>query len=607
MVAAMTLLLGPSSPASAQPSIAPQSPLSGQCTTQQWQNPGNFKMCVGKLADLGQDRLQCLKAPTPEAPDSGMAGWFASEPASAKKSGVSGIYSQYGYAGYDYELYDVGCVSPLTHTSDSFEDTAANGEFMLATSVIGASNALREKSWEPQSMWGWADPLVDKATKSIYTKVFTVFGSITLAVVGLYLLWRSRQSDMSNAMTTAGWAIFVMVAITAIAAWPVRSAHLADQSLVSGLNVVHSAIGPDAESTGVCAFPDDPDACVDHRSPAVRASDTVTQTMLYRNWLRGLLGSADSPTAKKYGLLLYDAKSLSWTDEQQIQQNPGTRDALIAEKNQDWMKVAEQIKTEDPEAYNYLQGNEGMDRIGAGFIAILSSLFFAMFDITASVLVLIGFLIFRWAVIAAPVLGTLGLLRPASSGLRRLANSVIAAIFNIIIFGAGAAVYLYAVDLIMATATLPGWLQVVLVWLVGVVGWLLLRPYRRITQMGGRDSTAAVADVGSWHRRFFRDARAAARLQRAEADVTSDPRAARRLELESRSARPETRSDDVELPRSRQRPESASTAVVRRRRPASEWTEPDVPDDSSGYTIYRPDSAPASTPARRPESSPVSS
>ena len=116
----------------------------------------------------------------------------------------TGLYSQYGYAGYDYTTYDVGCVSPLTHPASSFEDTIANGEFMIATSVIGASDALREKAWDPQSMWGWADPLVDKATKSLYAKVFTVFGAITLAVVGLYLMWRSRQADMSNAMTTAG-------------------------------------------------------------------------------------------------------------------------------------------------------------------------------------------------------------------------------------------------------------------------------------------------------------------------------------------------------------------------------------------------------------------
>ena len=57
-----------------------------------------------------------------------------------------------------------------------------------------------------------------------------------------------------------------------------------------------------------------------------------------------------------------------------------------------------------------------MDRIGAGFIAILAAVLFALFDLTASLLVLLGFLIFRWAVIAAPILGTVGLLRPASAG-----------------------------------------------------------------------------------------------------------------------------------------------------------------------------------------------
>src|SRR5262249_31348933 len=150
----------------------------------------------------------------------------------------------------------------------------------------------------------------------------------------------------------------------------------------------------------------------------------------------------DSETAKKYGPVLYDAKSFTWAEIEDIRKD--TRDhpddaklrqKIIDEKSQRWMKVAEKIKTEDPEAYEYLQGTRGMDRIGAALIATLASLFFALFDIPASLLVLIGFLIFRWAVIAAPILGTVGLLRPASAGLRRLANAVIAAIFNIIIFG----------------------------------------------------------------------------------------------------------------------------------------------------------------------------
>jgi hypothetical protein len=319
--------------------------------------------------------------------------------------------------------------------------------------------------------------------------------------------------------------------------------------------------------------------------------------MLYRNWLRGVLGSADSETAKKYGRALYDAKSFTWEEAEKLRANPDTRTATIGEKNAQWIKVAEQIKTEDPEAYEYLKGTQGMERIGAGFIAILAALFFALFDITASILVLLGFLIFRWAVIAAPILGTIGLLRPASAGIRRLANAVVAAVFNIAIFGTGAAVYLLAVDFIMSTPSLPGWLQVVLVWLCGVVGWLLLRPYRRITQLGGRDGTAAVTSAGSWHRRFFGDLRES-RLSVATPGGTAEPDLMSRRRHEvvvTTNVRPEGRTDHIV----EDRPPDATTGPARPvpseppppRRAARDpqWVSPGVAGPP-GYAVYRPDS-----------------
>ncbi|SCL62348.1 hypothetical protein GA0070606_3606 [Micromonospora citrea] len=583
------------------------------CTTQEWQ--ADFRACVAKLKDVSAARAECLEPPTPGAPDAGLAGWFASSPPQSASGGVTGRYSLYGYAGYSYTTYDIGCASTVLHPDYKFTTTVANGEFMVATAVIGASNALRERAWDPRSMWGWADPLVDQATKAVYQKVFSVFGIVTLCVVGLYLLWRSRQSDMSNAMTTAGWALLVMVAVTALAAWPVKSANIADGTLVTTLGVVHDAVGPQAKepAPGRCIDPD-PSRCEDKRPPAVRASDTATESMLYRNWLRGILGSADSETAKKYGPALYDARSLTWGEIQSIRANPATRQTTIEAKQQQWMKVAEQIKEEDPEAYEYLQGVRDMDRVGAGFIAVLAAVLFAMFDLTASLLVLLGFLIFRWAVIAAPILGTVGLLRPASAGLRRLGNAVVAAVFNIAIFGTGAAIYLFAVDLIMSTPTLPGWLQVVLVWLCGVVGWLLLRPYRRITQLGGKDSSEAVSSAGSWHRRFFRDMRTAARLDVAEPGGTAEPAMGRRRAVvaERSTLRPEARREDpshaptgdgqerqrpdgreqaADAPETAERETSRPVAPRPRRRQSATWTEPDVPDENPSFVIYRPGSA----------------
>jgi len=592
----LAVLVFPDRPAAASPGNP--AARADVCSVEEWQV--DIAGCVGRLADVAAQRAQCLKAPPPAAPDSGLAGWFASRPDSSRRPGATGPYSQYGYAGYSYTTYDIGCAPTLMHPDYKFENTVANGEFMLATSVIGASNAVRERAWDPGAMWGWADPLVETATRSIYTRVFTVFGAVTLAVIGVYLLWRSRQAEMSAATTTAGWALLVMVVVTALAAWPVFSAHLADRTLVSSLAVVHDAVGPPAKEIppDECPFARK-EACKDNRPPAVRASDTVVDTMLYRNWLRGLLGSADSAAAQKYGEALYNARSLTWDEMEELRSDAKIRDAMVQHKADQWMTVAEQVRTEDPEAYEYLTGAKGMERIGAGFIALLASVMFALFDLTASLLVLLGFLIFRWAVIAAPVLGTVAMLRPASAGFRRLVNAVVAALFNIVIFGTGAAIYLFAVDLIMNTRTLPGWLQVVLVWLCGIVGWLLLRPYRRITQLGGRDPSTAVASAGSWHRRFFRDLRETAPVAVARpgggAEVMVSDRPPQRVEVRVESRGPyhvEHHAEPSNAEPSNAEPSNGVPAQggPTRRMPAPPvggWSEP-ATGFQPAYTVYRP-------------------
>ena len=165
----------------------------------------------------------------------------------------------------------------------------------------------------------------------------------------------------------------------------------------------------------------------------------------------------------------------------------------------------------------------------------------------------------------------------------------------------------------------------VLVWLCGVVGWLLLRPYRRITQLGGKDSSEAVSSAGSWHRRFFRDMRDAARLDVAEAGGTREPaigeaaapstptratcgrRPGSRIRRTPREpARARTAADAAGRRTPAQtRPdgsESAHDEAPRRRRPQRRgrpgrhdrgvrpaWTEPDVPEQPASYAIYRPE------------------
>jgi hypothetical protein len=517
VVMAIAVIFFPSAPAAAAPD---------KCDPGEWaKNPSK---CLNRLDPVSDALADCMGVPTPDEPDSGAGGWFASDPKVTK--GRLGYYSTYGYSGYSYPIYNPDCTktSTVLPTGADATTTIANGELMVATSIIGAANGFRDRAYNPSTMWGWADPLVKTATKGVYQKVFSVFGVITIAVVGLYLLWRSRQANMNDALTTAGWAILVMVVVTAVATWPLVSAHLADSTLVSSLGLIHSAVGPQQrplEYKG-CPFawpkdqrppnvPYDPARCKDNRSASVIASDTATESVLYNNWLRGTLGSTTSTTATEYGPSLYKASSLSWAEHNKIykaehppnhaQPNMAVRKQIYAQKADDFRRIANQIRTQDPNAYSYLSGKQGTSRMGAGLIAVVSALGFAFFDIAASLLIILGFLIFRWAVVALPVIGTIAILRPASAGFKRLINIVVAAIFNIVVFGAGASVYLFAVDIIMTTQSLPGWLQLTLIWLSGVVGWLLLRPFRRITQLGGKSPIGEIAHIGSWHKRFFSD------------------------------------------------------------------------------------------------------
>jgi hypothetical protein len=483
----------------------------GKCSTVEWHNKPSE--CAKKLP--AEPKSMCKEPPVAEAPDAGMAGWFAQEPEwyhDKKYKNVrvpEGQYTVYGYGGYQLPTYDLGCAGDAVPSKDGAGNSMANLEFTIATGIIGASNGLREAAWEPAGMWGWADKFVSKATHAIYTKVFSPFGAITVGLVGLYLIWRSRQADMSMAVTTAGWAVLVLIVVTAVARWPVESANFADEGLTQSLSVVQDAIGPPADNN--CSG-----SCKDLRSPAMRASDMATGEILYENWIRSELGQNEKVTYKrdskgdvvkdgngdpvvksgntayKYGPALYDATAFTWEEIRKARSDSNERHRIVASKEAEWRNVAAAIKKEDPEAYQNLTGQNGWDRAGTGLLAILSALFFALFDITASILIILGFLLIRWAVVALPLIGTIAILRPASGGFKRLISAVVAAIINVVVFGVAAAVYLFAVSQILS-AGIPGWLQVTLIALIGAAAWMLLRPYRRIGSLRGGSSIADAA------------------------------------------------------------------------------------------------------------------
>ena len=225
-----------------------------------------------------------------------MAGWFA-DPSELDKSEGIGTYSRYGYAGYQLPMYGSqemsiggGCADSVSIPNGA--DTAnalANMEFNLSVATVGASNSMRQAAWEPDNMWGWSNEFMEQGTEVLYRQIFTVFGAVTVGLIGLYLLWRSKQADMNNAVTTVAWAVLILVLVTAVVRWPVKAAEYTDQALTIGMNLSTVLINDD--SLEGCIREDgmdqdrydelkedngEPNFCIDTRTAAVVASDTVS-------------------------------------------------------------------------------------------------------------------------------------------------------------------------------------------------------------------------------------------------------------------------------------------------------------------------------------------
>lgn len=470
VIVALAVLV-PVKPAAAAPDLC----------LKEWANPLRWKECTDRVIESAQD-IVCLHPPTPDDPTTGIGGWAARRPEWDLRPGVKDRATEYGLGGYQLSTYDQGCAAPVTDAEDRTMSSLATGGFSLATVIVGTGNALREWAYSPRQAWGWSDTWVAGMVDRTYRYVFTPFGVIGLALVGVWLVWRSRAGNLSEAAQTVGWALVVLVAVTAVFRWPLWIAQTTDGIGSSGLEVVTAATGQGPEHLPAERCPNNPQECVDSRTAAGRASATTVDVLLYRNWLRAQLGSADSNTARDFGPVLYDAQTLTWAEAAQIREDPTKGAEITKQKGQQWRAAASQIKRSDPAAYSHLQGEHGWSRMWASVVAVLSALVFSVFDVAASLIILFGFLAVRLTLMLGPMLATIGVFRPASGPLRRVVDLGVGGLWNVFLFGALSGAYLSVTSLLFATP-LPGPVQLAMVGIGGWFFWLLRSPARRAREV----------------------------------------------------------------------------------------------------------------------------
>ncbi|GAA3633153.1 hypothetical protein GCM10022223_59400 [Kineosporia mesophila] len=419
----------------------------------------------------------CAEAPVPEVPGRGVVGFFESPPKTlpadedpfVDNAKVS-IYEVYGYAGVRWNTYDLGCGSDIVRNPDASIGTAiGNWILEVPTTMVAATGAVLDAAFSPDFL-GVFDPLITNVVDTLQRTVFERWAFVVIAALGLLLIWRSRQASLASSAGAIGWALFVMVLVTMVFRWPLVAGHAADQTVTTTLSAVSSGLnGKSADGNA---------------GAGTEATSGMHQSLLYESWLGGTFGSTDSDVAEKYGPVIFDATALTWREAAVMQSDPAQGRKIIEAKEKKFETAAKEIKSADPDAYEYLTGKRSDSRVGYAMLALIATLCTVPFLFIAGLLVLGALIIVRFGVMLFPAFATLGLFPTMRTLVTGIGSTVAAALINAMVFGIGASVTVLGMGVLLSpTSATPGWLSVILMLLLTIVMWVALRPFRRLTQM----------------------------------------------------------------------------------------------------------------------------
>jgi hypothetical protein len=431
----------------------------------------------------------CAPAPAPNRPTAGLAGKLApahpaADPGDPFTDPDVAIADVYGYS-YRWVNYDNGCV-PGSSWGPAF--VTGVGNFLLAGAA--STNALVHSTLGFVVEPTWLQPLdrtITEATETVREGVFAPWITVVLVLVAGTVLAAAARAQVSNAVTSAGWAILVLVATTYVMSYPVSSAQAVD-------GLIRETVTASARATSSGdTVRDDAAAALSHQM------DTINRNSLYAAWLEGTLGSSDSAVAREHGADLFRASHMTWWEAETLDRDPAAGAAIIEEKKALWTDTAAKVESADPLAYQQLTGNQG--RWEAAATVTLMTAITMPFLLVAGVFVVIAYTVTRLFIPLAPALGVFGMLELA----RGWVIGVVGQLGRFLIMGPlywiGALVNLALVSSVFS-AELPFALKVVIALALPLILFKLFRPKNAMPGAGllkrmGKLSAQSAATKGA--------------------------------------------------------------------------------------------------------------
>lgn len=451
---------------------------------------------VPGLPDLGGNRgFSCDEPPNPQLPKAVLPSLLDSSSAqrpAAENASPTG-YQTYGWAGLTWSTYDLGCGEDLVRAPSAVMDTKYGNQFLTIGQALTAAAFWLDdqtKTGTAAGQEGRPSALAefDRIITSLSSAFAGIYGNwlgVGLMVAASIAAWNALRSDTAGLTKTAGIAMAAMALGALMVGAPQKAIQVTDDTLGTLITDTQDeifSISIDDAGGTLGAGANDP-------------KNVLLDRILLEDIKKGWFGANYEDPAHCGGaapaeatggqqclwLDLRDSLAFTYAEQEEIRNNPEAADRIVTAKDQKFRNDIVKPLEEQGISYYTFQGKDS-GRVGIGFMAMVKVSMPSVLWLGASLLKLLALLSVRFAILFAPVWIPIA---AAHGGLLSRVMRTLAAAYMWAVVGS-VLVSLYLVALVRLFVTDNGnvdgtwrlWFMV----LLSVICWLILRPFKRITQ-----------------------------------------------------------------------------------------------------------------------------
>lgn len=532
---------------------------------------GRWRAMLGVLLVLAIQILAAAPAqavdcsPTPERPGDGFVGAI-DQPKLDQGDPANHRYGQYSYAGTTWNLADESGMAMCGYPTQQASNWFGNQAFNVGKATVALNNRLWYESQSQESTFGSMDHGIEHAAKTIFNTTFSKWLGVVLLIVAV--------TALGLMLTGAVHKVSQKMLVVLAGLWLAGSTFVTPQLYTSFLSGTLSTVAQELQGTpfsGMKYQTVDPkhsppkgeantcgasrgQACYNKRDGM---AETLYDQVVWRTWLDGEFGTADSKQANKYGQKLLDAQSWKKTDTSEK-----TPKNQVDQKKKEWRAVKNGVQNTQAEAaFNDDHGA----RAGVGLLGGVRGIALSGFPLVAQLGLRLGELLLRVLVLIGPIVGLAVMLA------NRLGGQLFAALgraFGSVAFLAGASTaFLWLETTVLKSIDDPVG-QTVLLALATILFWMLTSPIKQLAGIATSVTSAVGMNTDNsrlhrWatRRRFSRLRRSMSRKQTGDDEHGDIRDAISAGRAERKQARQHARDERAAAAAERLRPESHDPAA----------------------------------------------